>query len=230
MNIADQIQVVRLNMAKYCAQYNREEEQVRLLAVSKTHPVEMIQQAYDNGITEFGESYLQEALKKIEYFKKQRVVWHFIGPLQSNKSRQIAENFDWVQSVDREKILVRLNEQRPMTLGRLQICIQANLFDEPQKKGATLPQLSSLLEIASELPHIKLRGLMVIPPKQTSYQAQKDQFSEVEAIYNQFKQEYAQMDTLSMGMSSDMQTAIACGSNMVRVGTDIFGVRGTNHQ
>jgi len=135
-----------------------------------------------------------------------------------------------VQSVDRVKILKRLSQQRPQFLKPLQVCIQTNLFDEPQKKGATLAELPELLEIASDLPHINLRGLMVIPPKQDLFEMQLEQFKQVEAIYFDLQKQFNTMDTLSMGMSGDMAAAIACGSNMVRVGTGIFGTRGTNHQ
>lgn len=230
MNIADQIQLVRLNIEQLCVESKRESNQIRLMAVSKTHPVNLIQQAVDCGIIEFGESYLQESLHKIEFFSNKGLIWHFIGPIQSNKTKLIAENFDWVQSVDRVKLLSRLNQQRPDNLPPLQVCIQANLFDESQKKGAKPELLSELLGIASELPRIHLRGLMVIPPKVDSYQQQLEQFQQVETIYQQLQQEFKSMDTLSMGMSRDMQAAICCGSNMLRVGTGIFGERGTNHQ
>ena len=229
MNIADQIQQVRLNINQYCAESGRESDQVRLLAVSKTHPTRAIQDAYASGITEFGESYVQEAVTKIQYCAQLPITWHFIGPLQSNKTRLVAENFDWVQSVDRLKILNRLNEQRPSTKAPINVCIQANLFDEPQKKGATQPELIELLAISQKLPHINLRGLMVIPPPQTDESLQMTQFKQVSQIYHDLKLKFPQMDTLSMGMSGDIKAAIFNGSNMVRVGTGIFGERGSNH-
>lgn len=230
MNIAEQIVSIRLNIDQLCAGSNRATDQVRLLAVSKTHPARAVQVAAEQGVTEFGESYLQEALAKIEALKGLSLIWHFIGPLQSNKTKLIAENFDWVQSVDREKIILRLAEQRPADLKPLQICIQANLFDEKQKKGVNSNQLEELLEITSQQSHVKLRGLMVIPPKQTSFNKQMAQFEMVFKIYNQLKTQYPTMDTLSMGMSDDMAAAIKCGSNMIRVGTAIFGVRGNTQQ
>lgn len=230
MNIADQIQQVRLNIEQYCIEYSRQPEQIRLLAVSKTYPVSLIQEAAASGITEFGESYLQEAIEKIKLCQGLSIKWHFIGPIQSNKTKPIADNFDWVQSVDREKILLRLNAQRPPHLAPLQICIQANLFGETQKKGAHLNQLDELLAIATELPNIDLRGLMVIPPKQDTFEKQQQQCKEVAAVYQQLQVKFPEMDTLSMGMSSDIRAAISHGSNMVRVGTGIFGKRGTNHQ
>jgi len=225
MTIADQIQLVRLKINQSCAANGREPAQVRLLAVSKTHPASAIQAAYESGITEFGESYLQEAVEKIQQLRELPLCWHFIGPLQSNKTRAIAEHFDWVQSVDREKILRRLDEQRPSGMAPLQVCIQANLFDEPQKQGATQTELPGLLEIAEQLPHIQLRGLMVIPPPQSDPQQQATQFSRVAAVFHELRQHHPSMDTLSMGMSDDMAAAIAAGSNLVRVGTAIFGVR-----
>jgi PLP dependent protein len=230
MNIAEQIQLVRLNIEQSCTEFQRQASDVRLLAVSKTHPVSLIQDAVANGITEFGESYLQEALDKIVTLQGNKIIWHFIGPIQSNKTKPIAEHFDWVQSVDRLKILKRLSQQRPKNLKPLQVCIQANLFEEPQKKGASLTELPELLEIANDLPHICLRGLMVIPPKQESFERQLDQFRRVQATFHSLQKQFISMDTLSMGMSSDMRAAISCGSNMVRIGTGIFGVRGTSHQ
>ena len=230
MNIADQIQHVRLNIDQACVESGREALQVRLLGVSKTHPASVIQDACRSGITEFGESYLQEALSKIEQCRDLPISWHFIGPIQSNKTRPIAENFDWVQSVDRVKILSRLNDQRPTGLAPLQVCIQANLFGEAQKKGVGLVELPDLLAIADKLPNIDLRGIMVIPPKQASHEAQLIQFKEVANIYAKFKQDFPSMDTLSMGMSNDLRAAIYSGSNMIRIGTGIFGPRGTNHQ
>ena len=228
MNIAEQIQLVRINIEQFCLESARSSDQVQLLAVSKTHPVSLIQAAAENGITDFGESYLQEALKKIAQSHHLKVNWHFIGPIQSNKTKLIAENFDWVQSVDREKILLRLSQQRPEHLEPLQVCIQANLFDESQKKGVNLSQLYDLLEIASQQPQIKLRGLMVIPPVQESFEKQLLQFKQVSDLYAELKLKFTTMDTLSMGMSGDMRAAIHCGSNMVRIGTGIFGSRGTN--
>ena len=229
MTIAEQIQQVRQNINQYCENSGRTLGEVRLLAVSKTHPASAIQEAYASGITEFGESYVQEAIDKIATTRELGITWHFIGPIQSNKTRSIAENFDWVQSVDREKILTRLNAQRSAHLAPLQVCIQANLFDEPQKKGASLEALPKLLAIAASLPNIRVRGLMVIPPRQESQTEQLAQFKRVAEIYRQLQQDFQSLDTLSMGMSGDMKAAIAQGSNMVRVGTGIFGPRGKNH-
>ncbi|WP_196138667.1 YggS family pyridoxal phosphate-dependent enzyme [Aliikangiella sp. G2MR2-5] len=225
MTIADQIEIVRQNIDQYTEEAGRPAGSVRLLAVSKTHPASAIQEAYESGITEFGESYLQEALTKIDACKNIPLIWHFIGPIQSNKTRAIAENFDWVQSVDREKVLRRLSEQRPGQLGPLRICIQANIFSEPQKKGANPQELPQLLDLAEELPNIELRGLMVLPPPVSEFDRQLEQFTKVTQIFNELKQKHSQMDRLSMGMSGDIKAAIFAGSDMVRVGTGIFGQR-----
>jgi len=230
MTIADQIRQVSENIQQYCIAAGRPEDSVRLLAVSKTHPVEAIKEAYHSGLREFGESYVQEALEKISHCELDDIVWHFIGPLQSNKTRAVAENFDWVQSVDRTKILQRLSDRRPSGKPPLQICIQANLFDEPQKKGALPDQLPQLLDLAEELPNITLRGLMVIPPRQEDYRPQLEQCARVAELFKQFQRRHPDMDTLSMGMSADLRAAIDSGSNLVRIGTALFGPRGHNHK
>lgn len=228
MTIAEQIKQVRLNIDTLLKEaHNPVQQSIRLLAVSKTHSAKAIQAAYAAGITEFGENYLQESLEKINACQKLPITWHFIGPIQSNKTRAIAESFDWVQSIDRVKTLNRLNAQRPESLAPLQICIQVNFFNESQKRGVTLDELSPLLLLAQGLPNVNLRGLMVIPPKQTEMKAQLKQFNQISEIFNQLKQTFISMDTLSMGMSNDIRAAIMAGSNMVRVGTAIFGPRGT---
>ncbi|MDH5433186.1 MAG: YggS family pyridoxal phosphate-dependent enzyme [Gammaproteobacteria bacterium] len=225
MTIANKVQQIRGRIETAVSKSPFRQQHVRLLAVSKTHSASAIQAAYESDLTEFGESYLQEAIDKIEQCKHLPITWHFIGPIQSNKTRAIAENFDWVQSIDREKILLRLNDQRPKESTQLQICIQANIFNEDQKQGADLTNIRSLLDLAMDLPNIKPRGLMVIPPMQTDYESQSKQFAEVYKIYTELQQDYPVLDTLSMGMSGDMQAAIINGSNMVRIGTDIFGKR-----
>ncbi len=219
------VQKVTSGLKASCSKYNRDINGLKLLAVSKTHPASAIQAAYDAGITDFGESYLQESLEKIHQLGDLPICWHFIGPIQSNKTRQIAENFDWVHSVDREKVLRRLASQRPANLPPLNVCLQTNLFNEPQKQGVTEPKLAELLELALSLPHIKLRGLMVIPPKNEDFDQQRQQFKQVKRLFSDLKGRYPEMDTLSMGMSGDSEAAIAEGSTMVRIGTAIFGQR-----
>ncbi|MGX5200847.1 YggS family pyridoxal phosphate-dependent enzyme [Aliikangiella sp. IMCC44632] len=229
MTIADQIQQVRANIELFCQECARPPENVRLLAVSKTHPISSIQAAFESGITDFGESYIQEAVSKVNALSHLPITWHFIGPIQSNKTKFIAAHFHWVQSVDREKILKRLNDQRPAHLAPINVCLQANLFNEPQKQGASLEQLHQLLAIATRLPNIKVRGIMVIPPAETDFERQMQRFSQVKATFDTLKQGNAHLDTLSMGMSGDIKAAIFNHSTMVRVGTTIFGPRGTNH-
>ena len=226
MSIADRIQIVRQDINRICSNYDININDLKLLAVSKTHPASAIQAAFEAGITEFGESYLQEAVEKISRLQQLPITWHFIGPIQSNKTKQIATHFDWVQSVDRSKILTRLSEQRPAELTALNVCIQVNYFEEPQKKGVTPSELAPLLELAERLPNINLRGLMAIPPKKDDFKEQLEQFRHITSFYKNCESSYPKMDTLSIGMSADMEAAILAGSNMVRVGTAIFGARG----
>ena len=198
-------------------------ESVKLLAVSKTHPLSAIQEGADAGITEFAESYIQEAEIKIQQTRHLNIIWHFIGPIQSNKTRPIATLFHWVQSIDRTKILQRINDQRPANLVPINVCIQVNYFDEENKKGASIEEVPKLLELASKLPNIKLRGLMFIPPKRENHSAQLNQMLEIKAYYDKIRTQHPLLDTLSMGMSNDLEAAIEAGSSMVRIGTDIFG-------
>ncbi len=225
MTIADRIKKVRQDLHEISDKYHIDPKSLKLLAVSKTHPASSIQAAYEEGVADFGESFIQEAVTKIEQLSQLEICWHFIGPIQSNKTRLIAEHFDWVQSVDREKILLRLNQQRGTDKPPLNICIQVNFFAEPQKKGAKPEDLPQLLDLASQLPHIKLRGLMIIPPKTADFDQQYAQFKQVSQCFERYKQQYPQMDCLSMGMSGDCEAAIAAGSSMLRIGTAIFGPR-----
>jgi len=225
MTITDRIKNVRQDLHDLCAKYHININELKLLAVSKTHPASAIQAAYEAGITEFGESYLQEAVDKIQTLTELPICWHFIGPIQSNKTRLISANFDWVQSVDRKKLLIRLNEQRPNNLSPLNTCIQINYFNEPQKKGARPDEIMALLELASQLPNISLRGLMAIPPKTDCFETQLSQYQQIAASFEQYQKQFPQMDTLSIGMSNDLEAAIGAGSTMVRIGTALFGVR-----
>jgi len=228
MTIADRIKNVRQELHDIARKYHLDERSLKLLAVSKTHPASAIQAAYEEGVADFGESFIQEAVLKVQSLQHLHICWHFIGPIQSNKTRLIAQNFDWVQSVDREKILTRLNQQRPTEKPALNVCIQLNYFAEPQKKGISREELPHLLDLASHLPHIKLRGLMVIPPKTDSFKEQVAQFEQIKACFDKSKQQYPQMDTLSMGMSNDKDAAIVAGSNMLRIGNAIFGNRASD--
>jgi pyridoxal phosphate enzyme (YggS family) len=225
LTITDQIKNVLQLITDTCTKYQVAPNRLKLLAVSKTHPTNSIQAAYAAGLTEFGESYIQESIDKINQLKSLNIIWHFIGPIQSNKTRLISENFNWVQSVDRLKILTRLNEQRPHHLPPLNICIQINYFNEPQKKGAHKSEIRPLLELAEQLPNITLRGFMAIPPKVDSFEQQIQQYKQIESCFNQHKKNFPQMDTLSIGMSNDLEAAVASGSTMVRIGTALFGAR-----
>ena len=225
MTIADHINIVRQEIRDVCAKHHINHNNIKLLAVSKTHSARSIRSAFEQGIRSFGESYLQESLTKIDALKDIDIDWHFIGPIQSNKTKPIAEHFDWVQSIDRVKLLTRFSQQRSADLPPLNVCIQLNFFNESQKKGATKEQSLELLEIAEKLPNIRLRGLMAIPPRVTQYQKQLEQFNEIASFFHKIKDRFVQMDTLSIGMSGDLEAAIVAGSNMLRIGTAIFGTR-----
>jgi len=225
MTIADRVENIRQEIGDVCAKHHINNNKITLLAVSKTHAADAIQAAYDTGIRQFGESYLQEALDKISALNHLPITWHFIGPIQSNKTKPIAEHFDWVQSVDRKKLLLRLSEQRPHHLKPINVCIQINYFNEEQKKGVQLNELPELLDLANNLPNIKLRGLMAIPPKTSSFGQQLAQYQQIVSCFNRAQQDYSQMDTLSIGMSNDLDAAIMAGSTMVRIGTALFGKR-----
>lgn len=224
MTIENNIAKVTQSIRQWEKKYHRPAQSVALLAVSKTKPATMIEQAYSAGLNHFGENYLQEAIEKIHQLQALNIQWHFIGPIQSNKTRAIAEHFDWVHTVDRLKIAQRLNDQRPDHLPPLNICIQVNISGESSKSGVSPDQLIPLADQVSQLPMLKLRGLMAIPAPSSDF---KQQMQQCQALQDQFQQLASthSMDTLSMGMSNDLEAAIACGSTMVRVGTALFGSR-----
>ncbi|WP_413700417.1 YggS family pyridoxal phosphate-dependent enzyme [Psychromonas sp. KJ10-10] len=229
-NIQKQINKVTQKITHATTQVHRNEHEIQLLAVSKTKPIQLIKEAYLAGLRHFGENYVQESVEKIQTIKldddfQDPIVWYFIGPLQSNKTRPVAENFDWVQSVDRLKIAQRLNDQRPDHLPALNICLQVNISGEASKSGTTLSQVIDLASQVSDLPRLKLRGIMAIPQKTENLQHLEKQFDELHNIYQKLQILYSEVDTLSMGMSGDLESAIKCGSTMVRIGTDIFGAR-----
>ncbi len=203
----------------------RADTETELLAVSKTKPAQLIREAYLSGQRQFGENYLQEALDKQALLQDLDIQWHFIGPIQSNKTRPIAESFEWVHSVDRHKVAQRLNDQRPPELGPLNICVQVNLDQEASKAGVSLDDLPALVESVSKLPHICVRGLMAIPAPRSDRQQQQQVLTQLAAALTTLKARYPSMDTLSMGMSKDLEAAVAAGSTLVRIGTDIFGAR-----
>ena len=229
-NISQKIKNVEQKIIQAAQRADRNTDQIQLLAVSKTKPVALIKEAYQAGLRHFGENYVQESIDKIQQIKldadfEQPIFWYFIGPLQSNKTRPVAENFDWVQSVERLKIAQRLNDQRPDHLPKLNVCLQVNISGEQSKSGTTLLQVMDLASQVNNLPHLTLRGIMAIPEKTDDQGRLEKQFNELHDIYLRLQQLYPQVDTLSMGMSGDLEKAIAYGSTMVRIGTDIFGSR-----
>lgn len=228
-DIESRLLAIKEQIASHARQTGRQPEQIKLLAVSKTKPAEAIQAAYQAGQRLFGESYVQEAVTKVQYLKNipdyADIEWHFIGPLQSNKTRLVAENFDWIHSIEREKIAQRLNEQRPAHLPALNICIQVNISGEQTKSGITADEVFGLAGIISQFPRLKLRGLMTIAENTDDMNVVRDNFLHMQQLFNQLKSQYPSVDTLSMGMTDDMPVAISCGSTMVRIGTAIFGSR-----
>lgn len=227
--IEQNLQDVRTRIATAARNCARAPEEVTLLAVSKTKPVTAIEEAIAAGQYAFGENYVQEGVDKIHYFADSphanNLEWHFIGPLQSNKSRLVAENFAWCHTVDRLKIAQRLSAQRLSEMPALNVLIQVNISDEQSKSGIALAELPALAASISELPQLHLRGLMAIPARETDYQRQLAVFEQMNQAFLTLKASYPQMDTLSMGMTDDMAAAIAAGSTLVRIGTAIFGSR-----
>ena len=220
-NIANLLERVRLSAEKSqrCA------DDILLLAVSKTRPEQDIRSAHKCGLREFGESYLQEALDKIEALQDLDLIWHFIGPIQSNKTRPIASNFHWVHSVDRAKIARRLSEQRPPGLPPLQVCLQVNISAEQSKSGVAPEQLPQLAQEVAQLPRLQLRGLMAIPAATQDSLQQRRAFAQLRREFEQLQLQLPGLDTLSMGMSGDMESAIAEGATILRIGSAMFGPR-----
>ena len=224
-HIARNLSEVRQQIDTCCTQYQRNAANVTLLAVSKTKPAQLLKEAYDAGQRDFGENYLQESLDKQQELADLNIIWHFIGPIQSNKTRAIAESFQWVHSVDRLKIARRLSEQRPAELPPLNICLQVNISAEESKSGVTVDELPELAQEVAALPNLTLRGLMAIPAPADTLEAQREPLAALRKALEAIKDKHPQLDTLSMGMSGDLEAAIAEGSTMVRIGTAIFGAR-----
>jgi pyridoxal phosphate enzyme (YggS family) len=221
-HIKDNLTAVELQISQACQLAHRSIDEVCLLAVSKTKPATFIQQAYECGQRAFGESYIQEAVEKIQQLTHLNdIIWHFIGPIQSNKTRLIADNFSWVHSVDRDKIITRLNEHRSNQDTPLNVCLQVNISDENSKSGINVNELAKFSSLVDQCEHLTLRGLMAIPKKNDSIQS----FNKMSQLFNELKLKYPSMDTLSMGMSGDLTDAIENNSTMIRVGTAIFGER-----
>lgn len=220
--IADNLSTLADRIRSAAQAAGRDPGQVRLLAVSKTKPAAAIREVYAAGVRDVGENYLQEALAKQLELTDLPLTWHFIGPIQSNKTRAIAEHFDWVHSVDRLKIAQRLSEQRPAGLPALNVCVQVNVSGEASKSGCNPDELPALAQAIAALPHLKLRGLMAIPEPTDDPAAQAAAFARVRQLQDNLN---LGLDTLSMGMSHDLEAAIAQGATWVRIGTALFGAR-----
>ncbi|TWI58393.1 hypothetical protein IQ22_00097 [Pseudomonas duriflava] len=220
--IAENIATVRTRIQAAAQACGREPATIGLLAVSKTKPAAALREAFACGLQHFGENYLQEALTKQSELKDLPLVWHFIGPIQSNKTRAIASHFDWVHSVDRLKIAQRLSEQRPEGMPPLNICLQVNISGETSKSGCAPDELPALAHAVSQLPRLTLRGLMAIPEATTAVEAQQAAFARLRELSEAMN---LNLDTLSMGMSHDLEVAIAEGATWVRIGTALFGAR-----
>lgn len=222
--LENKLRSVKQRMAEACSQAQRFNNSVNLLAVSKTRDINTIKAAYDLGLRRFGENYANEAADKIPFLPAD-IEWHFIGPIQSNKTRIIAGLFSWVHSIDREKIAQRLNDQRPAALPPLQCLIQVNISHEPQKAGVLPEDVLPLARMIAGLPHLKLCGLMAIPNPDQPETSLANDFANMALLLRQLQAEYPAADTLSMGMSADLELAIRHGATLVRIGTDIFGAR-----
>ena len=223
--VASNLQTVKDRIVRVAQSIGRQPDEITLLAASKTNPADALREAWVAGQTIFGENYLQEALAKMPALVDLPIEWHFIGPIQSNKTRRIAENFAWVHSVDRAKVADRLSKDRPESLPPLQICLQVNVSGEDSKSGVEPEELAALAAHVVNLPHLKLRGLMAVPELTTATALQRSQFHLLRELFEQLKRDGYELDTLSMGMSEDMDIALAEGATMVRVGTAIFGPR-----
>ena len=223
--VATALQNVRSEIATFESRYQRDSGSVRLLAVSKKKPVSAIREAITAGQTEFGENYVDEGVAKIQQINDSELIWHFIGAIQSRKTSQIAEHFHWAHGVDRIKVARRLAEQRPQGKPALNICLQINLDNETSKAGIALDELPQLAQQCSELEGINLRGLMAIPAPRETLQEQRSVLARLRVAMESLQANYPSLDTLSMGMSNDMEAAIAEGATVVRVGTAIFGAR-----
>ncbi|MGD8929138.1 MAG: YggS family pyridoxal phosphate-dependent enzyme [Lysobacterales bacterium] len=227
-NLKENLDNVRARIATACEKAGRQPSEIRLLAVSKKHSADRIRRLHALGQSAFGENYVQEALHKIGELTALGIEWHFIGPLQSNKTREVAGNFQWVQSVDRLKLLRRLSAQRPQDMPPLNVCVQVNIDREPQKAGVMPEDAEELVKAAMEMPRLRLRGLMTIPEMATDLHDPGESYERMRRLYADLRGVASDMDTLSMGMSGDLESAILHGSTMVRIGTDLLGPRPTD--
>ena len=223
--IASNLQAVHIAISEVAANAGRRADEVKLLAVSKTFPPEAIREAFSAGQTSFAENYVQEALGKFEALRDLPIEWHFIGPIQSNKTRAIAENFAWVHSVDRLKVAQRLSEQRPANLPPLQVCLQVNISGEDSKSGVSPVEAEVLAGTIADLPNLMLRGLMAVPAPGSNPAEQRLPFAQLRQLRDRLNRHDLKLDTLSMGMSHDFTAAIIEGATIVRIGSAIFGNR-----
>lgn len=223
--ICDQLQTIGKQIKSAEKKYQRPEKSVKLLAVSKRHPTSSIKQGLNCGQLAYGENYAQEMHEKALQLKENPIEWHYIGPIQSNKTRLIAATANWVHSIDRLKVARRISEQRPTDQDPINICLQVNINEESNKSGVLVNQLAELAEQVSLLSGVTLRGLMAIPQATSNFQLQRENFAQVRQAMEQLNQQGYHLDCLSMGMSGDMDAAIAEGATIVRIGTSIFGQR-----
>ncbi|KIG02164.1 YggS family pyridoxal phosphate-dependent enzyme [Caballeronia concitans] len=227
MSIAQHLEEVRQRIAEAAKSASRDPASVRLLAVSKTFPADDVRAAFDAGQRAFGENYVQEGVAKIAALADLRgeIEWHFIGPLQSNKTKLVAEQFDWVHSIDRLKIAERLSAQRPEGAAALNVCVQVNVSGEASKSGVEPADAAALAHAIAALPGLRLRGLMAIPEPAATLDAQRVPHARLRDLMNTLRSDGLDLDTLSMGMSADLEAAVLEGATMVRIGTAIFGAR-----
>jgi pyridoxal phosphate enzyme (YggS family) len=229
IDLASNLELVQQRIALAVSTNERERSDVQLIAVSKTKPADMVRAGYELGLTDFGENYVQEAVDKVVELADLPICWHFIGPIQSNKTRQIAEHFSWVHTIDRGKIAHRLSEQRPLDLGPLNVLLQVNISGEASKSGVNPDGLLKLAREVLALPNLQLHGLMAIPAPSESVDSQREPFRQLRQLLEQLKSSLGAEGTalrhLSMGMTGDLDAAIAEGATLVRIGTSIFGAR-----
>ncbi|MDI1257843.1 YggS family pyridoxal phosphate-dependent enzyme [Aquabacterium sp.] len=225
--ITSKLQLVQSRITQACSKVDRPADGVTLLAVSKTFPAADVREAFQAGQHSFGENYVQEAVDKMAELADLRpqIEWHLIGPLQSNKTRVVAENFDWVHTVDRLKIAQRLSDQRPTHLPPLQVCVQVNTSGEASKSGVEPAEALALAQAVAQLPHLHLRGVMALPAPSTDAFTQHQALKKIREVFDELRDHGLTLDTLSMGMSTDLEMAVEQGSTMVRIGSAIFGQR-----
>ena len=224
VTISNKIKKLNLEINEICRNFGKEVNEITILAASKSQSIEKIEEAFNGGIRNFGENYLQEAEPKIDSLNKE-VIWHFIGAIQTRKAKRIAEIFDWVHTVDSLKLAKKLNDSRPESQEPLKVCVQLNIDEEDSKAGIKVHELETFLSEVSGLKNLDVKGLMVIPKPRDSLEEQHSIFKEIKEIFDSLNQKGINMDTLSMGMSSDYGPAIKEGSTIIRIGTGIFGLR-----